>query len=136
MTAEADLWMRRPLAADLLAYAAADVASLLPLATRLEQNLQVGVGLYARVRVQSLRVSEASILDRESRKATSPRCCLIADFSYAGQLVQLRGAAQWQSTQYGVKDATGHMLRVKHRLFCFGSEATETTPVVANACRE
>ena len=41
MEAEADLWLRRPLPPDLLNYAAADVACLLPLAQRLEAELQV-----------------------------------------------------------------------------------------------
>ena len=41
MDTEADLWVRRPLAPELLEYAAADVAGLLPLAVRLEADLQV-----------------------------------------------------------------------------------------------
>ena len=41
MEAEADLWLRRPLPPDLLNYAAADVACLLPLAQRLEAELRV-----------------------------------------------------------------------------------------------
>ena len=41
MDSDTDLWLRRPLAADLLEYAAADVAGLLPLAERLEAELLV-----------------------------------------------------------------------------------------------
>lgn len=42
MGSDSGLWLRRPLAADLLEYAAADVAGLLPLAERLRSDLQVG----------------------------------------------------------------------------------------------
>ena len=41
MELETDLWLRRPLPLDLRNYAVADVACLLPLAQRLEAELQV-----------------------------------------------------------------------------------------------